>query len=112
MSDMTLDEYQDATEETAIYPVVEQSFVYPALGLAGESGEVLDKIKKLFRDKKGLPLPEDKEEIKKELGDVLWYLARLAKEFDIPMSEVANCNLDKLKSRSQRGKISGSGDNR
>ena len=71
---MTLNEYQQHALETAIYP--EQSrIVYPTLGLTGEAGEVADKVKKVIRDTHGEFTPEKKQEIMKEIGDVLWYLS-------------------------------------
>lgn len=89
-------------------------YMEKALGLAGETGEVMEKIKKIIRDKNGVfsPTPEDLEELKKELGDVLWYLSALAFYNGIDLDDVARANLDKLKSRKERNKIHGSGDNR
>ena len=106
---MDFDEYQTQASRTAIDPKkLEGSFYYFSLGLAGEVGELLNKIKKIARDGK-VPSRED---LKGELGDVLWYLSQIAKEFDIPMSEVADYNIKKLKDRMERGKITGSGDER
>lgn len=89
-------------------------YMEKALGLAGETGEVMEKIKKMIRDKNGVfsPTPEDIAELKKELGDVLWYLSALAFYNGIDLDDVARVNLDKLRSRKQRNKIHGSGDNR
>lgn len=106
------DKYQEECGKTAVYPKVGEKFVYPLLGLQGETGEVSEKIKKVFRDEGGKITPEKREEIKKELGDVLWYLAQLSKELGIKFSEVASGNLEKLASRKVRGKLHGSGDNR
>lgn len=95
--------------QTAIYPQVGGfGYVYPALKLAGEAGEVAEKIGKSFRDGHEL----DREEVKKELGDVLWYVAALAKEFDLTLDEVMAANIDKLADRQVRGVLHGSGDNR
>jgi len=80
--------------------------------LAGESGEVADKIKKVIRDKGGKLDKETIFEIEKELGDVLWYLSQLATELKLDFEKVAKTNLEKLFSRKKRGKIQGSGDNR
>ena len=91
---------------------VSSSVIEKILGLAGEGGEVLDKFKKIIRDKDGIVSPEDREEIGKELGDTLWYVATVARYLDIPLSKIAEKNLDKLESRFERGKLSGSGDNR
>lgn len=109
---MTFDEYQTKSRVTALYPNAGKDFVYPTLGMVGEAGEVADKIKKVIRDKGGVMDEETKEEISKELGDVLWYLAQLGTELGISFNEIAQKNLEKLLSRKERGVISGSGDNR
>ena len=109
---MTFQEYQDEARKTAIYPNKDNNFIYPTLGLAGEAGEVAEKIKKVIRDGNGIVSEEKKEEITKELGDVLWYVANLAKELGITLEEVAEKNLLKLQSRQQRNELHGSGDNR
>jgi NTP pyrophosphatase (non-canonical NTP hydrolase) len=109
---MTFEEYQKLSRETAIYPEIGKNFVYPTLGLAGESGEVAEKVKKILRDHKGIIDEEKKKEITKELGDVLWYLSQIASEIGVPLEEVASLNIEKLKSRFDRDKIKGSGDNR
>ena len=105
---MEFNEYQDKQLETAIYPKVKYGFEYPLLGLAGEVGEICNKLKKVHRDGV-IPDPED---IKKELGDVLWYISALANEFEIKLDDIAKANIEKLQSRMKRGTISGSGDNR
>lgn len=109
---MDFDSYQKFTSKTAIYPVIGKKFVYPALGLAGETGEVLEKIKKIFRDENGRLTKEKKQELKKELGDVLWYLSQLSLQLGFSLSEVAEANIDKLAIRQKTGKLKGSGDNR
>ena len=106
------DLYQDVAESTAVYPDKGDNLYYPALGLAGEAGEVCEKIKKIMRDQKGHFTEDNVEEISKELGDVLWYVAMLAVEFNIALSSVAEDNLAKLQDRMNRGVIKGSGDNR
>ncbi len=106
------DEYQKKAGKTAIYPKIGKGFIYPTLGLADEAGEVVGKIKKIMRDDKGIISSEKKDEIKKELGDVLWYLAQLSTELNIKLSSVADANLEKLSSRKDRNKLHGSGDNR
>ncbi|KKU70419.1 MAG: hypothetical protein UX94_C0006G0014 [Parcubacteria group bacterium GW2011_GWA2_47_21] len=93
-------------------PIGGSKFLYPVLGLAGESGELLNKVKKIFRDKAGKIDAETKESVISELGDVLWYVAQIATEFETPLADVAKCNLEKLKSRAHRGKIGGEGDKR
>ena len=109
---MDFKEYQEKSRRTALYPKIGASFVYPTLGLTGETGEVAEKIKKIFRDKEGVLSDEDRETIAKELGDVLWYLTQIATEMEISLDEVAKNNIGKLYSRMQRGKLHGEGDNR
>lgn len=84
---------------------------YDGLGL-GEAGEVQGKLKKIIRDGGGVITPENIEEIKKELGDVLWYVASMCDTLGITMQDVATGNINKLQSRHKRGTIEGSGDNR
>ena len=109
---MTFNDYQTQSRKTAIYPDLGKNFVYPVLGLTGEAGEVADKMKKTLRDDKGVVTEEKKLEIKKELGDVLWYVAQIATELGLSLDEIASVNLEKLFSRMERGKLTGSGDNR
>lgn len=87
-------------------------FIEKVLGLVGEAGETADKIKKILRDKDGMASDEDKELIIKELGDTLWYIASISRYLDVPLSKVANENIEKLESRYQRNKIHGEGDKR
>ncbi|EKE20945.1 MAG: hypothetical protein ACD_7C00420G0005 [uncultured bacterium] len=109
---MDFNEYQKESRKTALYPDVDNNFIYPTLGLAGEAGEVAEKIKKVIRDKKGVVDSETREMIKKELGDVLWYVAQLATELNLSLDDVASGNIQKLFSRMERGKLNGDGDNR
>ena len=108
---MNFNEYQKKAKSTAIYPQSE-ALLYVCLGLCGEAGEMAEKAKKMIRDDAGILYPERKEAMKKELGDVLWYVAMLAHELDSDLSEIAELNIRKLDSRSKRGKIQGSGDDR
>jgi NTP pyrophosphatase (non-canonical NTP hydrolase) len=107
---MNFDDYQKFTKTTVSRP--DLPLVYTILGLAGESGEVAEKMKKIIRDKGGTIDSNDGVGFIKELGDVLWYLARIADQLGVPLSTVAELNMAKLKSRKLRQKISGSGDNR
>lgn len=109
---MNFQEYQDESRKTAIYPEVGNNFVYPILGIAGESGEVAEKVKKILREKKGIVDEVGKQEITKELGDLLWYMAQLASELGISLDEVAEKNITKTQSRMERGALLGNGDNR
>ncbi len=85
---------------------------YPALGLAGEAGEVAEHAKKAIRDDAGVVSEERREAMAKELGDVLWYVSQLASELGLELDEIARANLEKLLSRQRRGVLSGSGDER
>jgi NTP pyrophosphatase (non-canonical NTP hydrolase) len=91
---------------------ISPAWLYYVLGIAGETGELVEKIKKHFRDDYGKMTPEKLEEIKKEMGDCLWYHARLADALDINLNEVAELNIEKLLDRKNRNKIHGEGDNR
>jgi NTP pyrophosphatase (non-canonical NTP hydrolase) len=106
-----LSEYQRLSRRTAQYPR-EAWLAYPALGLAGEAGEVAEHAKKAIRDDAGVLDDERRAKMAKELGDVLWYVAQLASELELDLDEVARANLDKLLSRQRRGMFSGSGDDR
>ena len=107
----TFDLYQKDVSQFAIYPDANTGsnleLSYLALGLGGESGEVLEKIKKLIRDGNFNP-----EEVAKEIGDVLWYASRLCNAIGYEFGEVANMNYNKLKSRQERNVLKGNGDNR
>ena len=107
---MTFEEYQKRSRETAIYPNKDNNFIYPTLGLAGEAGEVAEKIKKVLRDDNNIITEEKRDALKKELGDVLWYLAQIATELGLTLDDVASGNLEKLAIRKAEGKLHGSGD--
>ena len=104
--------YQKNARETAQYPNLGSNIIYQTLGLVGEAGEVAEKLKKVIRDKNGIFDDKSKIGIKRELGDVLWYISNLCTELDFKLEDVALQNLEKLKSRVAEGKISGSGDDR
>lgn len=106
----TFKRYQEDAQKTAIY-ADGLRVIYPTMGL-GEVGEVQGKIKKVFRDKEGKFDEATRKEISKELGDVLWYLAVLARDLDLDLETIAKENVAKLKSRQERGVLGGSGDNR
>jgi len=109
---MDFEEYQKKSRETAIYPDAGKNFIYPTLGLTGEAGEVAEKIKKVIRDEGGVISDNKREEIKKELGDVLWYVSQLSTELGLSLEDVAQFNLKKLSSRKERGVLHSDGDNR
>ena len=113
---MNMQEYQAQALQTAVYPDIGNNFIYPTLALADEAGEVAGKVKKLIRDKQKFTPAElnddERAELQKELGDVLWYVAALAQELGLSLDAVAAANLKKLASRQQRGVLGGSGDDR
>ena len=109
---MTFEEYQKKSRKTLINQTPERSFWYSTLGLLGETGEVAEKIKKLFRDDNGVLSESRREEIRNELGDVLWYLSQIATDCDLKLENVAKENIKKIFSRKARQKITGDGDNR
>ena len=109
--------YQDQADLTAQYPgagvaLHHGAAVYNALALAGEAGEVAGKVSKTIRDGNGELTEEFVNDLAAELGDVLWHLSGLALAIGYTLGSVARGNLDKLRSRAERGVIAGSGDNR
>lgn len=110
-ADYDLNDYGNDASKFAIYPDANtgsnQEFSYLSLGLGGETGEVLEKVKKKIRDGRF-----DKQEVAKELGDVLWYLSRLSNACGYCLSEIASMNIEKLSSRKERNVLNGNGDNR
>lgn len=108
---MTLNEYQQEAKKTALYPEAYR-LLYPTLGLAGEAGELANKVKKILRDHGGNLSQTTREDLLAELGDVLWYVAQLATDLGVSLEEVAQANLAKLHARLKGGKLGGSGDNR
>lgn len=113
---MELNEYQKRAAEYDFFEpnsdMKSPGLIEKVLGLAGEAGETADKVKKIIRDKDGRVSEEDRDALVKELGDVLWYVANVARYLDASLSEVAETNLTKLGSRKKRGKLRGSGDER
>ncbi len=101
---ITANEYQEKCKSTAIYPK-KDAIAYLSLGLVSEAGEVAGKVKKQIRD-------GTVSNVASEIGDVLWYAARLADELDLSLAEIAEENMMKLLDRKARGVIGGSGDNR
>jgi NTP pyrophosphatase (non-canonical NTP hydrolase) len=117
--------YQKQAHTTAIYldgvkkenpqlpPNIIKMLAVSYIGLGmGEVGETQNKLKKIIRDKNGIITDEIKMDIKKELGDILWYVAEMCTELNLDMANVAQANINKLFKRKDEGKIKGSGDNR
>jgi NTP pyrophosphatase (non-canonical NTP hydrolase) len=100
-------DYQEFVKSMKVYPE-KHAIVYPALGIAGEGGEVAEKVKKWLRGDREL----DKLELLKEAGDVLWYLASLADDLGYTLQDLVDENVKKLSSRKARGVQKGDGDNR
>ncbi|MGI9435905.1 MAG: nucleoside triphosphate pyrophosphohydrolase family protein [Geminicoccaceae bacterium] len=108
---MTFDDYQQAAGRTALYGEAYR-VTYPALGLASEAGEVAGKVKKVLRDRDGEFGAEQVAALQDELGDVLWYVAVLARDLGLSLDGVAERNIEKLRARMARGTIRGDGDQR
>ncbi len=115
---MTFNEYQEKAIQTEIMQRSKElsahdpAFVAKILGLSGETGEIMEKFKKIIRDKEGKISDEDKQELVKELGDVLWYVSAIAEYLGLKLDEVAAANIQKVFDRKNRGVTRGSGDNR
>jgi len=109
---MNLNDYQKAALRTAAPKDKVNEIFHLVLGLTGEAGEIAEKAKKIVRDKNSDFSQLDTDDLTKELGDVLWYVAVLADHFAIPLDDVASKNIAKLADRQKRGLIGGSGDNR
>lgn len=108
---MTFKQYSEAARATAIYDDASR-IIYPALGLVSEAGEVAGKLKKIIRDRNGEFSEEDVKALVSEIGDVLWYCSTFLEDIGSSLEEAAKVNVDKLKSRAERGVLGGSGDNR
>lgn len=109
---MTFDEYQKLALRTAADKSKKNELFHLVLGLVGETGEIAEKMKKWVRDDYSDESKIDVDDLKKELGDVLWYTAVLASYFDLSFDEIAGKNIAKLADRQQRNVLNGSGDNR
>jgi len=113
---MTPEEYRTFCKTVAQYPEAgtrkPAAINYTILGLVGEAGELADKWKKVLRDDEGVLTPEKRVEMRKELGDVLWYLERASVELGTNIPTLMQENMEKLQSRKDRDVLGGSGDNR
>lgn len=108
---MDLFKFQADAIESAVYEKG-LKVMYPALGMAGEAGEVCNKVKKVFRDDAGVVSEEKRNAIASEIGDVLWYCAALCHDLGVQLGDIAAANITKLHSRKARGTLQGNGDNR
>lgn len=109
---MEINEYQLKALKTAVYPNRGKNIEYPTLGLCGEAGEIANKVKKIQRDDGGILSETKRFKLIDEIGDVMWYIAVLCDELNIPLEEVCKHNIEKLSDRAERGKLKGSGDQR
>ena len=113
---MDFDEYQKKCSLTDVGTSAQDNlkpgWLYYVMGISGEAGELMEKVKKLFRDKQGIVDDEFKQDLIKEMGDYHWYSARLCDAFGIKYSEIPKQNTEKLLSRLERNKLHGDGDNR
>lgn len=111
---MNFSEYQEQARKTVVYANVEgiSLLSYVAMGLAGEAGETVNKLKKVWRDDGGIVTESRLAEIAKELGGVQWYVSQICSELGLSLDDVAQANLELLADRHARGVINGDGDNR
>jgi NTP pyrophosphatase (non-canonical NTP hydrolase) len=111
---MNFSEYQKSANKTAKFQGAqkEQALLYVTLGVAGEVGELVNKVKKILRDDKGKLTKEKARELQFEAGDVLWYLSQIARLTGSSIEKVADMNIKKLKERTKKGTIHGAGDHR
>jgi NTP pyrophosphatase (non-canonical NTP hydrolase) len=110
---MTFDEYQKAALRTNLAKDDKfKELMQQVLGLSDETGEVLALFKKWIRDQDADFSKLDVQSVKKELGDILWYIAVVAEDVGLSMSDIADANIAKLADRQKRGTLRGSGDNR
>ena len=112
MSTGSFGDYQRQSRSTWNLVRTDHPIVYPTLGLTNEAGEVAGKVKKIFRDKDGTISDADRDALRSELGDVLWYLTQICPDLGITLQEVADENLRKLAARASRGTLGGEGDGR
>ena len=107
----TFDDYQEAAARTRVYPEG-AAILYPALGLAGEAGEVCNKIKKVIRDDSCELTDERLAQLREELGDVMWYVAALCTDLQLNLGDICRENAEKLAQRQEDGTLQGDGDTR
>ena len=96
---MDFEEYQKLSGSYTETPGVDDTFMYSVLGLNGEAGEVAEVVKKMIRDKEKKLSREDRQDLLKELGDVLWYISKVASKLEFSLEDVANGNIKKMEER-------------
>lgn len=119
---LTMDGYEAASKTTAVYPklsisiddgpLIDVPWLYPLLGIVGEVSELAELAKKLLRDDKGVLTDERRAKMQKELGDVVWYIPRMAEALGSRFAKIASDNLTKLFSRKARNVLHGDGSDR
>lgn len=109
---LDFDTYQAESRTTAQYPDMGRNPLFPTLGIAGEAGEVVEKVKKVWGVQDGVYTADDRRAVAKELGDVLWYMAQLATELHLSLQDIACMNIEKIRQRQRTSTIYGDGDNR
>lgn len=111
---MQLNEYQNIALSTAKFKKAEDKEMVCLLGLAGESGEIFEKVKKNFTHSTVDGKPKfSNEDLAKELGDVFWYLSVYANVLGYSLEDIAQMNVEKLQARKEQGKlVEGVGDDR
>lgn len=126
---MNLHEYQKFTAGKARYnenawlhrvhresvpsEIIPMPWLYPAMALGEEAGEVLGKIAKFIRkSQQQADIEQLKQDIKKELGDVMYQVSETARQFGWTLQEIVDGNVEKLDDRQARGVLIGEGDNR
>lgn len=102
---MQINDYQAESKRTSVYPDPGKNFIYPAFGVVSEAGEIAHTVKRIVRDKGSVYDDGDRERIKSDIGDVLWYISALATEFNLSLEEIAIYNLDKLRKRMDDGTL-------
>lgn len=111
---MDFDAYEQLARRTATFDGKQEEYklMYLTLGIAGEAGEIAEKVKKLIRNDNGVLSDERREDLKQEIGDVLWYLSQLSRILGFSFSAAAEANVKKLADRAARNVIKSTGDNR
>lgn len=105
MSNLTFDSY---SKQAMSFRLPSADYTYVVMGLVGEIGELYGSVAKSLRDH----TPLERENLQKELGDILWFVTALTEDLGMNLGQVAEMNIHKLSARAVAGTIQGSGDNR